>query len=91
KPSTKEGLRSIIKQERTIELAFEGKRFWDLRRWKDCVLELNKLVTGWDVSQRTAAPFYRSRTLYSRVFTPKDYFWPISIDEMRRNPKLKQN
>lgn len=91
KPGTKDGLRSIIKQERTIELAFEGKRFWDLRRWKDGVQELNKLITGWDVSQRTAAPFYRSRTLFNRIFTAKDYFWPISIDELRRNPKLKQN
>ncbi|WP_317236083.1 RagB/SusD family nutrient uptake outer membrane protein [Niabella hibiscisoli] len=25
------------------------------------------------------------------MFTTKDYFWPISLDELRRNPKLKQN
>jgi len=91
KPSTKAGLRNIIKQERAIELAFEGRRFWDLRRWKDGIQELNKLILGWDVSQRTAAPFYRSRALYNRIFTTKDYFWPISLDELRRNPKLKQN
>ncbi len=91
KPSTKEGLREIIKRERTIELAFEGKRFWDLRRWKDAVQELNELIMGWDITQRTAAPFYRPRSLYNRIFTTKDYFWPISLDEMRRNPKLKQN
>nr|WP_262919436.1 RagB/SusD family nutrient uptake outer membrane protein [Niabella hibiscisoli] len=36
-------------------------------------------------------PFYRSRALYNRIFTTKDYFWPISLDELRRNPKLKQN
>ncbi|MFV0607294.1 MAG: RagB/SusD family nutrient uptake outer membrane protein [Niabella sp.] len=91
KPLTKEGLRDIIKRERTIELAFEGKRFWDLRRWKDCVQELNELILGWDVQQRAVAPFYRARPLFNRIFTTKDYFWPISLDELRRNPKLKQN
>lgn len=91
KPATKDGMRSIIKRERTIELAFEGKRFWDLRRWKDGVQELNELILGWDVTQRTAGPFYRPRALYNRIFTLKDYFWPISLNELRRNPKLKQN
>ncbi len=91
KPTTKEGLREIIKRERTIELAFEGKRFWDLRRWKDAIGELNTTILGWDVAQRTPAPFYRPRALYTRIFTTKDYFWPISLDELRRNPKLKQN
>src|SRR5690606_3451848 len=32
KPASQEGLREIIHQERLIELAFEGQRFWDLRR-----------------------------------------------------------
>ena len=91
KPTTKEGMRSIIKQERTIELAFEGKRFWDLRRWKDAVGELNTIILGWDISQRTPEAFYRQAPLYSRVFTTRDYFWPIAIEELRRNPKLKQN
>ena len=29
----KEGLREAIKNERRIELCFEGHRFWDIRRW----------------------------------------------------------
>src|SRR5690606_17806556 len=29
-----EGLREIIHQERMIEMAFEGSRYWDLKRWK---------------------------------------------------------
>lgn len=34
KYKTKKGMREIIHRERLIELAFEGQRFWDLRRWK---------------------------------------------------------
>jgi len=41
KYTTKEGLRDIIQQERLIELAFEGKRFWDLRRWRRAHIETN--------------------------------------------------
>jgi hypothetical protein len=29
------GLRAAIKNERRIELCFEGHRFWDIRRWND--------------------------------------------------------
>src|SRR3546814_5940004 len=34
KYTTANGLREIIQQERLIELAFEGHRYWDIRRWK---------------------------------------------------------
>src|SRR3546814_5521443 len=43
KITTREGMRSIIQHERLIELAFEGKRFWDLRRWKRAHIELNQI------------------------------------------------
>src|SRR5690606_20069951 len=52
KPTTKDGMRAIIRRERLIELAFEGSRFWDLRRWKESARELNGPVRGWDVSQK---------------------------------------
>ena len=31
-----------IKHERMVELAGEGQRFWDLRRWKDAVDVINQ-------------------------------------------------
>lgn len=33
--SGKEQMRSLIRNERRLELCFEGFRFWDLRRWKE--------------------------------------------------------
>jgi len=31
--TTKDAMRELIRNERRIELSFEGHRFWDLRRW----------------------------------------------------------
>ena len=42
-------MRSIIKQERKIELALEGHQYNDLRRWKDASKELSKSIKGWNV------------------------------------------
>lgn len=33
--SSKEQMRTLIRNERRLELCFEGFRFWDLRRWKE--------------------------------------------------------
>ncbi|SFC47387.1 Starch-binding associating with outer membrane [Parapedobacter composti] len=90
KPNTKEGLREIIRRERTIELAFESHRFWDVRRWKTAQTEWNTPIFGWDILQTTPQTYYRRVVMYSRSFTLRDYFWPISINELRRNDKLLQ-
>jgi hypothetical protein len=90
KPSTKEGLRNIIKRERTNELALECVRFWDLLRWKDAVVELNKPITGWDIAQFSDVGYYRQKVLFTRTFLNRDYFWPISLGELRVNYNLVQ-
>ena len=89
--SNKEGMRDIIQQERLIELAFEGQRYWDLRRWKKAVDELNKPVTGWDLSQEDASAYYREKVIYNQTFTTKDYLWPIPESELLSNKKINQN
>ena len=87
----KDNLRKIIHQERAIELAFEGHRFWDLRRWKEAHKALNQSVRGWDIAQESATAFYRPVLLYNQRFTMKEYFWPIMLQEMQRNKNLLQN
>ncbi|MGC4234059.1 MAG: RagB/SusD family nutrient uptake outer membrane protein [Niabella sp.] len=91
KPLTKEGFREIIKRERTSEFALEAMRFWDLRRWKDAVRELNAPILGWDINQSTPGSYYRTTLFYTRSFLERDYFWPISLNERRRNPNLVQS
>lgn len=91
KYTTKAGFRDIVQQERLIEMAFEGSRFWDLRRWKKSTTELNKTVTGWNIPASATASYYIPVTLYTQSFTDKDYFWPISANDLLINPHLVQN
>lgn len=89
KPNTKEGMRQIIRAERINELAGEGKRFWDMRRWK---IELSNWVYGWNVTGKEVDEFYRVSVLFERPkYSYKDFLWPISIDAIQKNPNLVQN
>lgn len=91
KPTTKEGLREIIRQERMIETAFEGKRFWDIRRWKTAQQLLNQPLTGWNILGTEAQDYYRVKILQTPVFTTKDYLWPLWEHTVIVNPNLVQN
>jgi hypothetical protein len=91
KYKTQAGLRAIIQQERLIEMAFEGSRFWDLRRWKRAADELNKNITGWDISQTSTAGYYRVNILFNQTFQGREYLWPIQSNELLINPDLVQN
>ncbi|MGV8093110.1 MAG: RagB/SusD family nutrient uptake outer membrane protein [Mangrovibacterium sp.] len=91
KYQTKEGMRDIIHRERLIELAFEGHRYWDLRRWKEAVSELNKSITGWDLDQETAEGYYRERVILNQTFSTRDYLWPLNENTILANNKLVQN
>jgi hypothetical protein len=45
----KDELREVIKNERRIELSFEGHRFWDIRRWNDKA-DMQSSVSGVKIS-----------------------------------------
>jgi hypothetical protein len=91
KPLTKEGLREIIRQERMIELAFEGKRFWDIRRWKTAYKWLNEPIRGLNSEGASIEDFNTIRTLYVPQFSAKDYLFPIRQYNLQVNPNLVQN
>lgn len=90
KPLSKDGLRQIIQRERMIEMSFEGKRFWDLRRWLLAERYMNEPVIGWNVNGETPESYYLQQTIFLPKFTPRDYLWPIRQEALTINPNMVQ-
>ncbi len=92
KYATQEGMREIIHRERSIEMAYEGKNYWDIRGWKKANQEFNEPVKGWNVFGATEGSYYQVRTLFQQRFVaPRDYFWPLDETTLIQNPNLVQN
>jgi hypothetical protein len=92
KHTTQDGLRDIIQHERMIELAFEGHRYHDIRRWKLADEYFNSNVRGWSVDETTNDGFYQIIEVGQRSFlSPRDYLHPIKTNEIITNPNLIQN
>ena len=89
KVNTKTGMRDIIRQEWNIEFAFEGVRYWNLRRWKTAHVELNEKLYGWNVVGDDFNSFYNNGngpvTVNSdnRFVAPRDYFYPVRSEEVQ--------
>lgn len=88
KVKTKVGMRQIIRQEWNVEFAFEGRRFWNLRRWLTAAEELNAKLYGWLVTGKTQRQFYNNFegpvVVWSKrqFIAPRDYLFPIRSEEI---------
>lgn len=76
KYNTQELLRNYIRNERRVELALEGQRYFDLKRWHIAHIVLPQLKTPGGVPL---------------VFDEKNYLLPFPQIEIDVNPNLKQN
>jgi hypothetical protein len=63
---TKDQMRDRIRHERRVELAFEGQRYFDLKRWKIAKEVLNNVQDG----------------LVTYKFEDKHYLWPLPQSEI---------
>ncbi len=83
-------MRQAIRDERRIELSFEGERYFDVRRW--CIAEQteDKNLHGMDILQN-APEFYTRVVADSRQFDKKNYFFPIPQGDILINKNLVQN
>ncbi|MCD2423860.1 RagB/SusD family nutrient uptake outer membrane protein [Niabella pedocola] len=91
KPLTKNGLREIIHRERRVELCFEARAGWDLRRWKEWTTVMAQPVQGWSVFQHDPSDFYIPVTQFIPSLTVRDYFWPLSDGALQYNENLVQS
>ncbi|MDD4514205.1 RagB/SusD family nutrient uptake outer membrane protein [Massilibacteroides sp.] len=91
-----------IRHERKIELAFEGHRYWDMKRWRIAHLDVEQgglngfrgsaLYPWFDIRDNKYI-FEKSSSTpkQKRVFLEKNYYTKINSDDMNSNPKLVQN
>lgn len=76
------------RRERMVELAFEGHRFWDVRRWKDGASQ--RSIIEMQITKNGDRYTY-NRVPKSRYWDDKMYLFPIPDSEIRKNPNLTQN
>ncbi len=82
---------TLIRNERRIELCFENKRFWDLRRW---MLPLNETVKGMrvDRNDETGELKYTIIDVEERSYDDSyQCYGPIPKEELLKWSNLKQN
>jgi hypothetical protein len=89
---TQDEMRTVIQNERRIELAFEESRYWDIRRWKIAETVMNQPRTGLSITQNGTGFLYNNiNVLTTKFVSPKMYLYPIPYDEVLKNPNMKQN
>lgn len=80
----KDKMRELIRNERRIELSFEGHRFWDLRRWK---ADLNTTAKGMNITGGAFNVF----DVETRNYKDYMYYGPIPYSEVLKFSELVQN
>jgi len=89
--ASQDKMTELIRNERRIELCFENKRFWDLRRWQ---MPLNETVKGMQIDrdEETGELSYSIIDVEVRNYD-SSYQWygPIPKGELLKWSNLKQN
>jgi hypothetical protein len=82
-----------LRNERRIELAFEGHRFWDVRRWKIAEQVENEPLMGMRITMNADQSFlYQKVQIEARKFVaPTMYRHPIPFFELNNYPSWNQN
>lgn len=99
--------RDKVRKERKCELAFEGNRYWDVRRWRTAVNDLTQDYHGLrfilDGSSFEEGAYNVSTAKYklsiiehvagtpAPYFDEKHYYLPISLSRTGSNPNLDEN
>ena len=90
--------RDAIRHERKVELAFEGHRYWDVRRWRIAVEKLSmpgsrlRYILDYNTRkyQLIVYPDYDGPTTPPR-FYEHNYYFPITLNRTGQNPNLIEN
>ncbi len=94
--STQASLRTLVRNERRVEFAFEGLRWFDLQRWQTASQVMTGIVYGAKTGTVDATTGKYTITgaplkLETRTFAAKNYLWPIPQSEIDLDKSIKQN
>lgn len=85
-------MRDRIRNERRVELAFEGHRAWDTRRWMIGSETMGATLRGIRIERGSTGSFnYAPFNVEIRAFEPKMYLYPIPQQELLKAKGLVQN
>ncbi len=83
---TQEVLNAKIMRERRVELAFEGHRYFDVRRWMIADHAIGGSLTGVDIAKKTDGSFtYTPIVVENRVWNDKFYYYPVPQAEINKS------
>jgi hypothetical protein len=90
--------RDNIRHERQVELAFEGHRYWDVRRWRIATTELSRPNSGLKYILDYTTKEYKLEVLDNmdgKNLVPKfhdyNYYLPITLKRTGANSNLVEN
>lgn len=88
--------RDAIRREMRVELAMEGQRYFDVRRWMIAENPVGKggqggQFFGMNMAATTEADFFKRTSYETRVFSKAMYLFPIPLAEVQKSKKLIQN
>lgn len=89
-------MRTAIQKERRIELAYEGHRFFDVRRWLIADQEESQPENGMEVDtirtgNKVTSIKYNQFLMRKHNFTTRMYLWPFPQAEIGKGQGLIQN
>lgn len=84
----KEKMTQLIRNERRIELCFENKRFWDIRRWQ---MPLAETAKGMRIDKVGESLSYTVIDVENRNYKEYMNYGPIPYGEMLKWSNLQQN
>ncbi|KXX69105.1 RagB/SusD family nutrient uptake outer membrane protein [Flammeovirga sp. SJP92] len=89
--ASKDAFRQRIRNERAVELCFEGHRWFDSRRWKTAAQDYRSIRKVIITKDGDNYSYEYPEILNARNFSERNYWYPIPLEEVSKNENFTQN